>query len=82
VAIICSKFVVSTIVFTFGDSGHGQTGQAKLKHQEKPQILTLDNSDTVTSVGAGEMHSFAVTAAGHVYGFGSSQSSQLCCGML
>ena len=67
-------------VWSWGWGAHGQLGLGDTQDREIPTIINELTNQKIISLSCGDRHSFAITAGGQVYGWGSNEFGQLGCG--
>ncbi|KAK3286520.1 hypothetical protein CYMTET_5939, partial [Cymbomonas tetramitiformis] len=63
--------------YTFGAGDSGQLGHGDCQSLPSPRLIASIRDLHVTQAAAGQFHSCLLTAAGHVYTFGSNRFGQL-----
>lgn len=64
-------------VYSWGCNAHGQLGLGDHKDRATPSLVSYLSGERVVTVAAGHLHSFAVTEAGELYGWGYNRDYQL-----
>lgn len=64
-------------VYAWGSNNSGQLGLEHWTEQTIPQRVTFFNTINIVSIASGGAHSFAITAEGIVYSWGSNWAGQL-----
>ena len=67
-------------VWSWGWGAHGQLGLGDTQDRELPTVISELSGQKIVALSCGDRHSFAVTKAGRVYGWGSNEFGQLGCG--
>lgn len=67
-------------VWSWGWGAHGQLGLGDMKDRDTPTVIEELSHERILMLSCGDRHSFAVTADGKVYGWGSNEFGQLGCG--
>lgn len=77
-----NNLVLSTTgdVWSWGWGAHGQLGLGDSKDRDLPTVIPELSGEDVVALSCGDRHSFATTADGRVFGWGSNEFGQLGCG--